>query len=765
MAFILLKKKLITTSWMKFIYLTENYLAIESSYIKFNVAIKIDPELIGNFLAYLVQDKKSIQDNGVYDFYCKGQEAEASEPIKKLLANEKTFSPFHVQRIAIGMSVDREDTQKETVYPRNSQKKQKNKHGKNFEIEAIFDETGEENKSLLKQVHINFHIEYEKGKTLSESIFSLENTVNYFISAYSRAKDELIALDLENFKQRGYQVEKKSILTLMQYKEKSHCPTELDFTNYPLGVSGINSLAATLMKWKTLQKLNLKDSEIEDEGLKLLVSGLEENAGLLVLNLENNHIGIEGIKALSGFLEKNVALTHLDLSSNPLGPAGSKILFLALQKNTTLQELHLGDVQLGDQGACDLADYVRKNETLTRLSLKNNKITHVGITALGLALENKKIQILNLGGNNLSQEGVNVLMRSLQKNSSLTSLQLYGSKIDVEGAKLLANFLAINTALITLNLRSNQLGSVGSNVIALSLEKNTTLKCINLQYNQIGESLAKDVIFILQHNTSLAILDVAGNGLSCDHIKTIIPALEKNTTIRTLEILQKRKKFNPESNSPNASLKQTLGALLSRNSKFSLEKTMHPEETSINLNCESPSESKADFSLMPSSQKKVFDQAQEQSNSISQNTPKFLSNDSVLETLPLSTSTRSPFFQKKEAPQVISYTSASFSKTLMPIHYSPLFFPAEFYGDSKEEKILKELKRITAQAWKKTKDFFYCVAENKALAESICAYFKSHQVGVVLKNQKRVQIKNISLEAVLKINVIALENQSMLKKD
>ena len=81
--------------------------------------------------------------------------------------------------------------------------------------------------------------------------------------------------------------------------------------------------------------------EIKSRGFVQLAAGLISNTSLKKLWLYGNQCGIEGSKAISNMLEENKTLQRLDLDDDDSLEEGVAVIIAGLQHNTTLSQLVL----------------------------------------------------------------------------------------------------------------------------------------------------------------------------------------------------------------------------------------------------------------------------------------------------------------------------------------------------------------------------------------------------------------------------------------
>jgi tRNA A-37 threonylcarbamoyl transferase component Bud32/ankyrin repeat protein len=124
--------------------------------------------------------------------------------------------------------------------------------------------------------------------------------------------------------------------------------------------------------------------------LKLLLE--QEN---LNLNLKNSNIDLLGIRVLAFFLERNYPIASIDLSNNNIDKEAMIILAASLANNKTLISLNLNANQLDDKCLDILTFHLANNHALIELSIKQNAIKKDD-AALQLLLRNNQTRKLSL---------------------------------------------------------------------------------------------------------------------------------------------------------------------------------------------------------------------------------------------------------------------------------------------------------------------------------------------------------------------------------
>ena len=130
--------------------------------------------------------------------------------------------------------------------------------------------------------------------------------------------------------------------------------------------------------------------------------------------------------------------------------------------------------------------------------------------------ENSSVRILYVSNNSITNEGVNILAKSLCKNSTLKSLNLFENDLGFHNESAsqftdMAEMLARNDKLEDLNLSDNPLGSHGVTWIAKALESNKGVKRLYLNKTDCGDEGAAALAKMLAINETLECLYLFGS--------------------------------------------------------------------------------------------------------------------------------------------------------------------------------------------------------------------------------------------------------------
>ncbi|KAJ7515212.1 hypothetical protein O6H91_22G005800 [Diphasiastrum complanatum] len=282
----------------------------------------------------------------------------------------------------------------------------------------------------------------------------------------------------------------------------------------------VNFMASTLSKNRTLQDLRFffsgaNRTYISDWDMKLLLESFDGNHSL-ASNHVRQHLWIsgavlEGAELVAKTLSEISSLRALSLDDCYLDATNVAAIGLALAKNSTLRTLSLSGNDTGVDGAAAIAMGLATNSALEKLDLTWNRIDADALEAL--------LQPLTCDPN------------TQPKNSSLKALHITGSykgtDIGSKGIRALVNMLQNNSTLTHLTVQGlNNVSEEDISSLLKSLAKNTSLQILDLSY---GESVAGEKVFatiedLLATNLYLKIIDVRHTPLEREGKEAVIRA-------------------------------------------------------------------------------------------------------------------------------------------------------------------------------------------------------------------------------------------------
>ncbi|KFW97134.1 Leucine-rich repeat-containing protein 45, partial [Phalacrocorax carbo] len=155
---------------------------------------------------------------------------------------------------------------------------------------------------------------------------------------------------------------------------------------------GVKLLLHGLCSNTTVKSLDLKGNNLRTVGAEALGKLLRQNKSIRSLILEWNSLGVweEGFSFFCQGLGANKFLQRLDLRNNQINHQGAGELAMALKQNTSLQELDLRWNNIGLLGGRALLNCLQSNRTLKRLELAGNNVPSDILKAVEQAMDHNQ---------------------------------------------------------------------------------------------------------------------------------------------------------------------------------------------------------------------------------------------------------------------------------------------------------------------------------------------------------------------------------------
>ncbi|XP_071672767.1 leucine-rich repeat-containing protein 45 isoform X5 [Patagioenas fasciata] len=168
--------------------------------------------------------------------------------------------------------------------------------------------------------------------------------------------------------------------------------TELALGDCGLSEEGAKLLLHGLCSNTTVKSLDLKGNNLRTVGAEALGKLLRQNKSIRSLILEWNSLGVweEGFSFFCQGLGANNSLQRLDLRNNQINHQGAGELAMALKHNSSLQELDLRWNNIGLLGGRALLNCLHSNKTLKRLELAGNNVPSDILKAVEQAMDHNQ---------------------------------------------------------------------------------------------------------------------------------------------------------------------------------------------------------------------------------------------------------------------------------------------------------------------------------------------------------------------------------------
>eukprot|EP00939_MAST-03C_sp_MAST-3C-sp1_P003956 g3956.t1 len=219
----------------------------------------------------------------------------------------------------------------------------------------------------------------------------------------------------------------------------------LDISNNRFGKEGAVHLSRSLHRMRCLKHLAISQNSLGLSGVNALSRSLHALVDLESLSICEEKMLPAATAALASCISNMSKLVELNLFASGIGPLGMKSLASALQRGTRpLAELKISFSHIQDSGIEHLCESLPNLPSLRRLELQWNQMTNVGIARLSRAIANghlAKLEHLNLGWNDIREDGAVGLASSLSKCTRLKWLGLEATSVNTRGA--VALFLSV----------------------------------------------------------------------------------------------------------------------------------------------------------------------------------------------------------------------------------------------------------------------------------------------------------------------------------
>uniref|UniRef100_A0A6Q2YEC6 NACHT, LRR and PYD domains-containing protein 12-like n=2 Tax=Esox lucius TaxID=8010 RepID=A0A6Q2YEC6_ESOLU len=238
--------------------------------------------------------------------------------------------------------------------------------------------------------------------------------------------------------------EKGCLTVLLAALKHPHCKLEtLRLGDFTLSEEEYGSLVSTVQSADSpLRELDLRNSELSDDGRKLLNSLKGQHCKLQTLRLGGYTLSDEDCGSLISALQSVYSsLRELDLSKRNLSDDGSELFTALKHPHCKLQTLRLNRCYLTERCCEALASALSSNSShLKELDLSHNDLLDSGVKLLSVGLGHHycKVERLRLSFCRVTEEGCASLASSLRSNPShLRELDLSFNHPGDSGVRLL----------------------------------------------------------------------------------------------------------------------------------------------------------------------------------------------------------------------------------------------------------------------------------------------------------------------------------------
>lgn len=175
----------------------------------------------------------------------------------------------------------------------------------------------------------------------------------------------------------------------------------INLCNNNINDTGAISIALVLKNNPNIEKMNLGYNRIGEIGTKQLSDALRTHQSLTHFIISGNPLGMMGAFAIAKSLIRHPSLKILDLYNTHIKGDGIRLIAIAAANNKVLEELNLGANEMYNDATAtkEICRMMSSNITLTKLDLSENGIGDLSATMLAISLNNNAKIFLNLSSN------------------------------------------------------------------------------------------------------------------------------------------------------------------------------------------------------------------------------------------------------------------------------------------------------------------------------------------------------------------------------
>ncbi|XP_025224511.1 NACHT, LRR and PYD domains-containing protein 5 [Theropithecus gelada] len=314
--------------------------------------------------------------------------------------------------------------------------------------------------------------------------------------------------------------------------------------------SGLQHLWRTLIANRNLRSLNLGGTHLKEEDVRMACEALKHPKCLLEsLRLDRCGLTHACYLKISQILTTSPSLKSLSLAGNEVTDQGVTPLSDALRvSQCALQKLTLEDCGITATGCQSLASALISNRSLTHLCLSNNDLGNEGVNLLcrSMRLPHCSLRRLMLNRCNLDTASCGFLALALMGNAWLTHLSLSVNPVEDNGMKLLCEVMREPSChLQDLELVKCHLTAACCESLSCVISRSRHLQSLDLTDNALGDGgVAALCEGLKQKKSVLTRLGLKACGLTSDCCEALSLALSCNRHLTSLNLVQNN--FSPE---------------------------------------------------------------------------------------------------------------------------------------------------------------------------------------------------------------------------
>ncbi|XP_074578786.1 LOW QUALITY PROTEIN: RAN GTPase-activating protein 2-like [Curcuma longa] len=322
-------------------------------------------------------------------------------------------------------------------------------------------------------------------------------------------KEQLTEVNLSDFVAGRPEDEALEVMKIFSSALGGTALRYLNLSDNALGEKGVRAFGTLLKSQNCLEELYLMNDGISEEAAKAVCELIPSTDKLKTLHFHNNMTGDEGAIAISELLKRSPLLEDFRCSSTRVGSEGGIELAKALETCTHLTKIDLRDNIFGVDAGIALSKALEKLVHVTEIYLSYLNLEDEGAIAIANALNNfaPSLQVLDIGGNEITLKAASALADCITAKKSLRKLILSENELKDQGAIVIGKALEDDhVQLEELDMSSNMIRRAGARCLAQAVSNKPDFKLLNINGNFIPDEGIDEVREILKNAKSEDVL-------------------------------------------------------------------------------------------------------------------------------------------------------------------------------------------------------------------------------------------------------------------
>ena len=291
-------------------------------------------------------------------------------------------------------------------------------------------------------------------------------------------------------------------------------------------------LASAINKVVDLKLFELSYNNIQESDLKVILKALQSTKSLIFFSIKSIDCFIEDTaEDIASIIARNNAIKYLEISDCDIKQSAIIKIARSIKELRELKQLNLRNIAL----TCETLEFLLEDKSmLEQLTLSHCKLLNPEIVKISLALNNAKLNRIDLSYNDISDYAANALT-SLIYNQSLSHVDMSNCNLQEEGMSCIINTLKYKS-LKYLNISGNNVTDFLATEISAGISRNPYITNLDLSNCNLQEIGIVEILTTLKEHT-LHLKSFRVSSLDSDEeIASLFGCVLENNSIENLTL-------------------------------------------------------------------------------------------------------------------------------------------------------------------------------------------------------------------------------------